>query len=161
MVLESLRTCLSPQNLGFPEAGEFYPNDLGLSSQTLSQKRGKKMLGTLRGLQCQRGKCCRSDRYCTEIHSDQWRIYVYRHSDTRLGTWSNTNTNILYPRKLRLSLTCSRHVPVGKCLVNPSDHVDGWLRWKGSLGAAAELRSTPARFSSKLQIATQLAHRLH
>lgn len=44
MVLESLRTCLSPQNLGFPEAGEFYPNDLGLSSQTLSQKRGEKCL---------------------------------------------------------------------------------------------------------------------
>lgn len=37
MVLESLRTSLSPQNLGFPEAGELYPSDPGLPSQTLSQ----------------------------------------------------------------------------------------------------------------------------
>lgn len=149
MVLEILKTCLSPQNLGFPEAGEYIQTILGYLVRPCLKKGGKKMLGTLCGFQCQRGKCCCSDRYCTEIHSDQWRVYVYRHSDTRFRNMIAHKYKYPIPRKLGLSLTCSRHVRVGKCLVNPSDHVDGWLRWKGSLGAAAELRSTPARFSSK------------
>lgn len=53
------------------------------------------MLGTLCGFQCQRGKCCRSGTYCTEIHSDQWRIYVYLHSHTR---FRNTLTHIQIPQ---------------------------------------------------------------
>jgi hypothetical protein len=73
---------------------------------------------------------------------------MYRHSDIRFGNMITHIQNPI-PRKQGLSLTCSRPVRVGKCLVKPSDHVDEWLRWKGSLGAAAEPRSTPARFSSK------------
>lgn len=114
------------------------------------------MLGTLWGFQCQRKKCSHGDTYCTEIHSNQWRIYVYRHGNTRVRNLI-THIQIPYPQKTTfINLFYTR--PSWKMSCQP-------LR---SRGRVAKVEKEPgSRGGAQIyactlqQIATQLAHRLH
>lgn len=119
------------------------------------------MFGTLCGFQCQRGICCRSGTYCTEIHSDQRRIYVYLHSHTR---FRNTLTHIQIPQspKTRTFINLFLTRPSWKMSCQPlrsrgRGGSGGKAAWERRLSSDPRLHASAAR---TLSIATQLAHRL-